>query len=376
MPPIPTQALNFSDSDIILAISSLQQREAYLGGNAIKHLATLPPNTTLSEQQRLAEELREDLEDFGKRVEGLEQLIEDLDTEKERQKGREVVLQWASTFAQLKKDARGAVLSSKRAIDQHAKSRRDELFGSAVLKHPTNGKEENESTDDALMRTNASLTDALRRMEARLKDELDRSMLSNQLLTSQTATLRQTSNAHGQLTSLLDTSKNLITALERTDWLDRLLILGALAVFLLTCGWIIKVRVFDRVVGIAFWWVKWMPSWDESSMIDALEKGQNVVSASLKETAFQASSSLSSVVSAFTESATSVISDADWVTTGLPETVETMVASMQDATSVTDNILASGTTTVSEISLSPTSSITSLASSIHATASKVLKDEL
>ncbi|KAG8845547.1 hypothetical protein FRB91_001671 [Serendipita sp. 411] len=111
-------------------------------------------------------------------------------------------------------------------------------------------------------------------------------------------------------------------------------------------------------------------------MIDVLEKGQNAASASLKESALQVSDSLSSVVSAFTKSATSTISDADRVRNGLPETVETMVTSMQDATSVTDNIFGSGTTTVSEIPLSLTSSITSLASSIHATASKALRDEL
>lgn len=133
MPPIPPRSIPFSDPDVTNAIGSLQQRQAYLASTVIPHLATLPSTTALLEQQRVAEELREDLEDFGKRVEGLEQLVEDLDTEGERIAGREVVQQWAITFAQMKKDARAAILSSKQAIDHHAKSRRDELLGSAVF---------------------------------------------------------------------------------------------------------------------------------------------------------------------------------------------------------------------------------------------------
>lgn len=298
MPPIPLQQHVFSDPDITLAISALQQRETYLSSSVIPQLAKLSPTSSLLEQQRLSAELREDLEDFGRRVESLEQLVEDLSKPLERQTGRQVVEGWAITYANLKKEARTALLASKRNIDAHAKSRRDELLGSAALHGPK--VDENEKTDDALMRTTANLTDALRRTEARLRAELDRSMLSTQLLTSQTATLRQTTDAHGRLSGLLDTSKGLITALERTDWLDRVLIIGALAVFLLACAWIVKVRVFDRAVGIAFWWVRFLPSVDlgvggdaDAKMIQELEKGARVASSTLQDAA--ATSALSAV---------------------------------------------------------------------------------
>jgi protein transport protein SEC20 len=109
------------------------------------------------------------------------------------------------------------------------------------------------------MRTNHTLTTALQRTEQRLRSELERSVLSTQLLQSSTSTLRQTSNAQSNFTSLLDTSRGLITALERTDWFDRLLIFLALAVFLGTCVWIVKVRVVDRALRLGFWWVKYLP---------------------------------------------------------------------------------------------------------------------
>jgi len=109
------------------------------------------------------------------------------------------------------------------------------------------------------MRTTHTLTTALQRTEQRLRSELERSVLSTQLLQSSTSTLRQTSNAHSNFSSLLDTSRGLITALERTDWFDRFLIFLALAVFIGTCLWIVKVRVVDRALWLGFWWVKYLP---------------------------------------------------------------------------------------------------------------------
>ena len=114
-------------------------------------------------------------------------------------------------------------------------------------------------SEDSLMRTTHTLTTALQRTEQRLRSELERSVLTTQLLQSSSSTLRQTSNAHSNLTSLLDTSRGLITALERTDWFDRLLIFLALAVFIGTCAWIVKVRLVDRALWLGFWWVKYLP---------------------------------------------------------------------------------------------------------------------
>jgi protein transport protein SEC20 len=109
------------------------------------------------------------------------------------------------------------------------------------------------------MRTTHTLTTALQRTEQRLRSELERSVLTTQLLQSSTSTLQQTTNAHSNLTSLLAASRGLITALERTDWFDRLLIFLALAVFIGTCAWIVKVRVVDRALWLGFWWVKYLP---------------------------------------------------------------------------------------------------------------------
>ena len=62
------------------------------------------------------------------------------------------------------------------------------------------------------------------------------------------------------LTGLLGASKQLVTALEKADWLDRILIFAALAFFFLVFLFILKQRIVDRGLRIAFWWTRFIPS--------------------------------------------------------------------------------------------------------------------
>lgn len=77
------------------------------------------------------------------------------------------------------------------------------------------------------------------------------------------------------LTGLLGASKQLVTALEKADWLDRLLIFAALAFFALIVIFILKQRLVDRGLRIAFWWTRFLPSMDGGDSLKEvmLEKG-------------------------------------------------------------------------------------------------------
>jgi len=150
---------------------------------------------------------------------------------------------------------RSALLASKRAIDSKASSNREELLRSSALKS-RGGK----STDDTVMKAQADVTDALRRTMALMQSELERSVLSTQMLEASTASLKATSSTHDVLTGLLGTSKQLVTALEKADWLDRLLIFAALLFFALVILFILKQRIVDRGLRIAFWWTRFLPS--------------------------------------------------------------------------------------------------------------------
>lgn len=127
------------------------------------------------------------------------------------------------------------------------------------------------------MHASEAVTDALRQTTQLMQQELERSVLSTQILGSHlcsilifislthrspeesTRTMTTTSDIYTAFGTLLTTSKNLVTALEKADWLDRLLILSSLTFFLLVVAYIIKKRVIDKGLWLAFWWVKYLP---------------------------------------------------------------------------------------------------------------------
>lgn len=76
----------------------------------------------------------------------------------------------------------------------------------------------------------------------------------------------------------MGTSKQLITALEKSDWLDRLLLLSATIFFFLVVLFILKQRIVDRGLRIALWWTRFLPN--TGIDFDKMEKGQAVMDSS------------------------------------------------------------------------------------------------
>ncbi len=132
------------------------------------------------------------------------------------------------------------------------------------------------------MKANSDVTDALRRTIDLMQTELERSVLSTQLLDSSSSSLRSTSLQHDTLSSVMSTSKQIITALEKSDWLDRMLILSAFAFFVLVILFILKQRIVDRGLRIAFWWTKYLPDFSaDEAVLQHLDNGKSgVVSSS------------------------------------------------------------------------------------------------
>ncbi|KZT60457.1 Sec20-domain-containing protein, partial [Calocera cornea HHB12733] len=227
----------------------------------------------LALHQQYASELREDLEGVLRGVRALELLVEgEEDDGREALAGQLQLGQLRAELDRLKRDARAAVLQSKRAIE--AKSTRAELLAGAApdsaldkCASPRMTRTVHRAADtrrvarsaDALTNTSNEVTLALRRTMAAMQQEVERSVLSTQLLDASSRTLHAASHSYLSLTTLLNTSRTLITALERADWMDRALIFAALAFFLLVLAFILKQRIFDRGVRLAFWWLRFLP---------------------------------------------------------------------------------------------------------------------
>jgi protein transport protein SEC20 len=147
------------------------------------------------------------------------------------------------------------------------------------------------------MKANADVTEALRRTITTMQAELEKSVLSNQLLDSSTAALRATSSQHDTLTSAIETSKHLVTALEKADWLDRLLILSAFVFFLLVVLFILKQRFVDRGIRLMFWWMRFIPDFSGDAELLLQEEGKAKVAEVASSVAAVTASSVVGVVS-------------------------------------------------------------------------------
>jgi protein transport protein SEC20 len=92
------------------------------------------------------------------------------------------------------------------------------------------------------------------------------------LTDASTATLRSTSNTYDTLDNILTTSKQLVTALEKADRMDKLLIMAGLVLFFLVVLFILKQRVIDRGIRIALFWTRFIPR-KAKTIESVLERG-------------------------------------------------------------------------------------------------------
>ncbi|KAL1949231.1 hypothetical protein VTO73DRAFT_11037 [Trametes versicolor] len=308
MPPLPS-ALDEETTDLI---SLIERRQKDLADFQLPRLRQC--TGPLSLQQQYAAELRDDLDAFAKQVETLDVAVEDQRTERARRELRRVVEEFKDSLSRLRKDMRAAVLASKRAIDSQQVSRREELLRSSAVREKQTLNEK--VTEDALMKANNDVTEALQRTIGLMQGELERSVLSTQLLESSTASLKSTSTTHDVLSSLMSTSKHLITALEKSDWLDRLVILAALTFFVLVVLFILKQRIVDRGLRIALWWTRFVPSFSGDEALLAMEKGEAALSASPSSVATAASTVLASASTVAASIASSATADPGTIAEG------------------------------------------------------------
>ncbi|OCB90027.1 Sec20-domain-containing protein [Sanghuangporus baumii] len=285
MAPIP----QVIDDETKAFIDNLQRRERDLVEFQIPRLRDC--KGPLSLQQRLAAELKEDLDALVKQVEILEIRAEDVPRKSERSVIQQLVDEFRESSARIRKDMRAALLYCKKTIDLQAKSNREDLFAGAPPVSDLRNVED-KATDDALMKASNDVTEALRRTIGLMQSELERSVLSHQILGSfstrsahftgltslftyieeSTATLHKTSIQHDVLFAATHASKQLITALERADWLDRLLVLAALAFFFLVVLFVLKQRILDRGIRLAFWWTQFLPGLEGKGSMRVDEK--------------------------------------------------------------------------------------------------------
>ena len=172
---------------------------------------------------------------------------------------------------------------------------------------------------------------------------------------SSTASLKATSTTHDVLTGLLGASKQLVTALEKADWLDRLLIFAALAFFALVVLFILKQRIVDRGLRLAFWWTRLLPSRHRDNSISAAQEVTVEKVYITPQTVAEVASSTIAATAAAIISQVHHAAESDWnaLSTGSLE-MDTLPTSVYMDPTVSD-IFATTSTFESEIDETPTS---------------------
>ncbi|KAH9945612.1 hypothetical protein B0H21DRAFT_677667, partial [Amylocystis lapponica] len=152
---------------------------------------------------------------------------------------RQIVDEFQAALASLRKDMRAALLESKRAIYTNQLSSRDELMRSSAVREKRDLPPDEKVAEDAIMTANNDATEALQWTITLMQREIERFVLSTQQLDTSSAA----STTHGVLDGFIVTSKHLITALEKSNWLDRMLVLAGLTFFVIVVLFILKQRI-------------------------------------------------------------------------------------------------------------------------------------
>ncbi|KAK0203834.1 Sec20-domain-containing protein [Desarmillaria ectypa] len=334
MPAIPSTF----DEETSQTIASIERRQNDILQFQIPRLRAC--KGPLTAQQNLAAELREDLNAIARQVEGLDLMVGYQKGDKNRRGLQQIVDGFKQTLSSLQKDTRAALLESKRTIDTLNRSNREELLKSSAVTE----KSDEKVTEDTLMQANQTVTEALRRTIGLMQGELERSVAATQLLDTSSASLRATSSTHDTLTNILDTSKQLITALEKTDWMDRVLIISGLVFFTLVVLLILKQRLLDRGIRIVFWWTRFIPDFGSDEVLVSMEEG--IEATTLVTTLTSAvTSTISAAVSLATSSLVEVpVSSTLWDSSTTDPAIEaTMSLPNTIITTTTDAIVSSAT---------------------------------
>ncbi|RGB26689.1 Sec20-domain-containing protein [Rhizophagus diaphanus] len=239
---------------ILVLFENLNKRQLELE-NKVTQLKNV---IILLTQQELAAEIRNGVKELEKWIEDIKEIAEEQETDKEKQVIMQKLHRNEEQFKQLQVSIRRAILTSKQNIEKEAKIEREMLLGRGHGKQEVfEMRRRNLTSEDTLLHSASDVTESLRRTTQLMEQEIERSAYSAKILDESSRTLKTTFNEYRGFSSVVRSSKQLITKLEQSDWTDRLLILFGLFVFLLVVVYILKKRVWNT----GFGWVSWFASW-------------------------------------------------------------------------------------------------------------------
>lgn len=100
------------------------------------------------------------------------------------------------------------------------------------------------------MTASGDVTTALQRAVTLMSIELEKSSYSSQLLDESSMSIQRATLEYTSFTNLVSSSRRLIKSMERADFLDAIMLLLSFLFFVLCIAYIVKVRIWDRGIGV------------------------------------------------------------------------------------------------------------------------------
>ncbi|CAI2175438.1 13906_t:CDS:2 [Funneliformis geosporum] len=193
--------------EVLTLFENLNKRHLELENNVtrLKNVIVLPI------QQGLAAEIREGVKEFGKWIEvGISFIIPLTSIIFELRRNED-------QFKQLQSSIRRAILASKQNIEKEAKIEREMLLGRGDGRNleAFEMRRRNLSSEDAILHSASDVTESLRRTTQLMQQEIERSAYSAKVLDESSRTLKTTFNEYRGFSSVVRSSKQLITKLEQ-----------------------------------------------------------------------------------------------------------------------------------------------------------------
>ncbi|KAH9807095.1 Sec20-domain-containing protein [Melampsora americana] len=223
---------------IISILASLDHIESHL-------IPSILSSTTSEDFETHATFGRDEFTYLDRKLDDAEVLGDECEDDNQCAQALDKIRELRERSARLRIKLRTTSLETKRKIASSSLIKsRSELLKQSTITKPDRSRSSN--PDEALMSASTDVAESLKSTLNLMKQELDRSVLSTQMLEQQTKTLNLTSNQYITFSDLLTTSRQLITSIQRADVLDRLILGAALAFFMLVCLYILKKRILDR----------------------------------------------------------------------------------------------------------------------------------
>lgn len=223
---------------IISILASLDHIESHL-------IPSIVSSTSTEDFETQASFGRDEFTYLDRKLDDAEVLGDECEDDNQCAQALDKIRELRERSARLRIKLRTTSLETKRKIASNSLiNSRSELLKQSTVNKPDRSRSSN--PDEALMSASTDVAESLKSTLNLMKQELDRSVLSTQMLEQQTKTLNLTSNQYITFSDLLTTSRQLITSIQRADVLDRLILGAALVFFMLVCLYILKKRILDR----------------------------------------------------------------------------------------------------------------------------------